>query len=111
MSVIVLFENLTSIFIFYSLFLSSSAINCKADKNGIHYMVFTRVILGNVEPLHCRSEQWHPSYEKYDSGVDDLDNPTHYVIWNMNMNTHIYLECVVNFRIPPGAEGTLQSVY
>ncbi|XP_004241757.1 inactive poly [ADP-ribose] polymerase RCD1-like [Solanum lycopersicum] len=84
---------------------SKSAINCDADENGVHYMVFARVILGNMEPLHCGSEQWHPSDEKYDSGVDDLENPTHYVIWNMNLNTHIYPVCVVSFRIPPGAEG------
>ncbi|XP_055829855.1 inactive poly [ADP-ribose] polymerase RCD1-like isoform X1 [Solanum dulcamara] len=84
---------------------SKSAINCDADKNGVHYMVFTRVILGNVEPLHCGSEQWHPSDEKYDSGVDDLENPTHYVVWNMNLNTHIYPECVLSFRIPPVAKG------
>lgn len=73
-------------------------------------MVFARVILGNMEPLHCGSEQWHPSDEKYDSGVDDLENPTHYVIWNMNLNTHIYPVCVVSFRIPPGAEGNLHFV-
>ncbi|CAN4099791.1 unnamed protein product [Withania somnifera] len=84
---------------------SKSAVNCDVDENGIRYMVLTRVILGNVEPLHCRSEQCHPSDEKYDSGVDDLENPTHYVVWNMNMYTHIYPECVVNFRIPPRAEG------
>ncbi|XP_060212606.1 inactive poly [ADP-ribose] polymerase RCD1-like isoform X1 [Lycium barbarum] len=84
---------------------SKSAINCDVDENGVHYMVFTRVILGNVEPLHWGSEQCHPSDEKYDSGVDDLENPTFYVVWNMNMNTHIYPEYVVSFRIPPGAEG------
>ncbi|KAH0664219.1 hypothetical protein KY284_029150 [Solanum tuberosum] len=84
---------------------SKSAINCDADENDVHYMVFARVILGNMEPLHCGSEQWHPSDEKYDSGVDDLENPTHYVVWNMNLNTHIYPVCVVSFRIPPRAEG------
>ncbi|KAL3334970.1 hypothetical protein AABB24_031280 [Solanum stoloniferum] len=84
---------------------SKSAINYDADENGVHYMVFARVILGNVEPLLCGSEQWHPSDEKYDSGVDDLENPTHYVVWNMNLNTHIYPVCVVSFKIPPEAEG------
>lgn len=70
-------------------------------------MVFTRVILGNVEPLHCGSEQCHPSDEKYDSGVDDLKNPTQYVVWEMNMYTHIYPEFIVGFRIPPRAAGNL----
>ncbi|KAK4375194.1 hypothetical protein RND71_005871 [Anisodus tanguticus] len=85
---------------------SKSAINCDVDENGVHSLVFTRVILGNVEPLHWGSEQCHPSDEKYDSGVDHLENPTYYVVWNMNMNTHIYPEYVVSFRIPPGAEGS-----
>ncbi|OIT02517.1 PREDICTED: inactive poly [ADP-ribose] polymerase RCD1-like [Nicotiana attenuata] len=84
---------------------SKSAINCDVDENGIRYMVFTRVILGNVELLNSRSEQCCPIDENYDSGVDDLENPTCYVVWNMNMNTHIYPEYVVSFRIPPGAEG------
>uniref|UniRef100_A0A1S4CJF0 Inactive poly [ADP-ribose] polymerase RCD1 isoform X1 n=1 Tax=Nicotiana tabacum TaxID=4097 RepID=A0A1S4CJF0_TOBAC len=84
---------------------SKSAINCDVDENGIRYMVFTRVILGNVELLNSRSEQCCPTDENYDSGVDDLENPTCYVVWNMNMNAHIYPEYVVSFRIPPGAEG------
>ncbi|KAF3621996.1 putative transcription factor KAN2-like [Capsicum annuum] len=84
---------------------SKSAINCDVEENGIRYMVFTRVILGNVEPLHWGSEQCHPSDEKYDSGVDDLKNPTQYVVWEMNMYTHIYPEFIVGFRIPPRAAG------
>lgn len=70
-------------------------------------MVLCRVILGNEELLHFGSHQSYPSNERYDSGVDDLESPTHYTVWNMNMNTHIYPEYVVSFRMSSGAEGVL----
>lgn len=70
-------------------------------------MVLCRVILGNEELLHFGSEQSYPSNEKYDSGVDDLESPTYYTVWNMNMNTHIYPEYVVSFKMSSGAEGVL----
>ncbi|XP_059275618.1 inactive poly [ADP-ribose] polymerase RCD1 isoform X1 [Lycium ferocissimum] len=84
---------------------SKSAAGCDIDENGVRYMVLCRVILGNEELLHFGSKQSHPSNEKYDSGVDDLESPTYYTVWNMNMNTHIYPEYVVSFRMSSGAEG------
>ncbi|MCE3216410.1 hypothetical protein HAX54_006373 [Datura stramonium] len=84
---------------------SKSAASCDIDENGIRYMVLCRVILGNEELLHFGSKQSHPSNEKYDSGVDDLESPTYYTVWNMNMNTHIYPEYVVSFRMSSVAEG------
>ncbi|XP_055821000.1 inactive poly [ADP-ribose] polymerase RCD1-like isoform X2 [Solanum dulcamara] len=84
---------------------SKSAASCDIDENGIRYMVLCRVILGNEELLHFGSEQSYPSNEKYDSGVDDLESPTYYTVWNMNMNTHIYPEYVVSFKMSSGAEG------
>ncbi|CAN4128111.1 unnamed protein product [Withania somnifera] len=84
---------------------SKSVASCDIDENGIRYMVLCRVVLGNEELLRFGSEQSYPSNEKYDSGVDDLESPTYYTIWNMNMNTHIYPEYVVSFRMSSGAEG------
>ncbi|XP_009597260.1 inactive poly [ADP-ribose] polymerase RCD1-like isoform X1 [Nicotiana tomentosiformis] len=84
---------------------SKSAASCDVDENGVRYMVLCRVILGNEELLHFGTKQSHPSDEKYDSGVDDLENPTYYTVWNMNMNTHIYPEYVVSFRMSSGAQG------
>lgn len=72
----------------------------------MQHILLCRVILGNVELLHSGSQQSHPSSEKFDSGVDDLENPSHYIIWHMNMNTHIYPEYVVSFRMPPVNKGT-----
>ncbi|KAJ8529032.1 hypothetical protein K7X08_035867 [Anisodus acutangulus] len=84
---------------------SKSAAGCDTDKNGVRYMVLCCVILGNEELLYFGSKQSHLSNEKYDSGVDDLESPTYYTVWNMNMNTHIYPEYVVSFRMSSGAEG------
>ncbi|XP_022860735.1 inactive poly [ADP-ribose] polymerase RCD1-like [Olea europaea var. sylvestris] len=83
----------------------ASASYCDIDENGVQHMLLCRVILGNMEPLHPESQQWHPSDEIYDNGVDDLKNPSHYIVWNMNLNTHIYPEYVVSFRVSPGLEG------
>ncbi|KAL2545463.1 Inactive poly [ADP-ribose] polymerase RCD1 [Forsythia ovata] len=83
----------------------ASASYCDVDENGVQHMVLCRVILGNTELLLPGSQQWHPSDEIYDNGVDDLKNPSHYIVWNMNLNTHIYPEYVISFRVSPGAEG------
>lgn len=82
-----------------------SASYCDIDENGVGHMVFCRVILGNMEPVRPGSAQFHPSSENFDSGVDDLQNPSHYIVWNMNMNTHIYPEYVISFKMSEGATG------
>ncbi|XP_031374642.1 inactive poly [ADP-ribose] polymerase RCD1-like isoform X2 [Punica granatum] len=76
-----------------------SAKYCDVDEKGIRHMVYCRVIMGNMEHVHRGSKQFHPSSEEFDSGVDDLQNPTHYVVWTMNVNTHIYPEFVISFKL------------
>ncbi|KAA8533905.1 hypothetical protein F0562_031422 [Nyssa sinensis] len=85
----------------------TSASYCDIDENGVRHMIFCRVIMGNMELIHPGSEQFHPTSEDFDSGVDDLQNPRHYIVWNMNMNTHIYPEYVVSFTVTSDAEGFL----
>ncbi|KAF5947262.1 hypothetical protein HYC85_013219 [Camellia sinensis] len=85
----------------------TSASNCDVDENGIQHMVFCHVIQGNMELVHPGSRQFHPSSENFDSGVHDLQNPSHYIVWNMNMSTHIYLEYVVSFKTSHSAEEAL----
>lgn len=82
-----------------------SANYCDVDENGVRHVVLCRVILGKVELVRHGSEQFHPSSENFDSGVDDLENPNHYIVWNMNVGTHIYPEYVVSFKISHSAEG------
>ncbi|XP_058224500.1 inactive poly [ADP-ribose] polymerase RCD1-like isoform X3 [Rhododendron vialii] len=84
-----------------------SASYCDVDENGVRHVVLCRVILGKVELVRHGSEQFHPSSENFDSGVDDLENPNHYIVWNMNVGTHIYPEYVVSFKISHSAEGAI----
>lgn len=83
----------------------SSVSYCDVDENGERHLVFCRVILGSLELLYPGSQQYHPSNEQFDSGVDDLEKPSQYVVWNMNMNSHIYPEYVVSFKLSPASEG------
>ncbi|XP_022965352.1 inactive poly [ADP-ribose] polymerase RCD1 [Cucurbita maxima] len=78
-----------------------SASHCDIDDNGVQHLVFCRVILGNLELLHPGSRQFHPSSKDFDCGVDNLKEPTYYVVWRMNMCTHIYPESVVSFKVAP----------
>ncbi|KAG7638584.1 Poly(ADP-ribose) polymerase catalytic domain [Arabidopsis thaliana x Arabidopsis arenosa] len=82
-----------------------SARYCDIDDNGVRHMVLCRVIMGNMEPLRGDNTQYFTGGEEYDNGVDDVESPKHYLIWNMNMNTHIYPEFVVSFKLSiPNAE-------
>lgn len=71
------------------------------DEKGVRCMVLCRVILGNMEVVLPWSKQFYPSNECFDSGVDNVENPNHYVVWNMNMNTHIIPEYTVIFKMSP----------
>ncbi|KAF8101721.1 hypothetical protein N665_0201s0045 [Sinapis alba] len=87
-----------------------SATHCDTDENGVRYMVLCRVIMGSMEPLGGDRAQFFTGGEEYDNGVDNVSNPKHYVVWNMNMNTHVYPEFVVSFKLSiPNAEGNLLS--
>ncbi|KAL8208383.1 hypothetical protein R6Q57_007795 [Mikania cordata] len=83
----------------------NSASICDVDEKGVRCMVLCRVILGNMELVLPGSKQFYPSDESFDSGVDNLDNPNHYVVWNTNMNSHIYPEYAVSFKLSPIAGG------
>ncbi|RHN44305.1 putative poly(ADP-ribose) polymerase, catalytic domain-containing protein [Medicago truncatula] len=83
------------------------SLSCDEDGNGIKHMFLCRVIMGNMELLRPSSKQLRPSDCEYDNGVDDIQCPKCYVVWNMNMNTHIYPEFVVSFKSPLGFEGNV----
>lgn len=68
-------------------------------------MILCRVIMGKTELLYPGSKQFHPSSEEFDSGVDDLQNPRRYIIWNMNSNSHVYPEYVLSFKVSSKAQG------
>ncbi|CAJ1931086.1 unnamed protein product [Sphenostylis stenocarpa] len=87
----------------------TSARYCDVDENGGRYLVLCRVIMGNMEILRPGTGQFQPSSCEYDNGVDDIQCPRNYVVWTMNMNTHIYPEFVVSFKVSFDAEGLFRG--
>ncbi|KAJ8499739.1 hypothetical protein OPV22_010291 [Ensete ventricosum] len=80
------------------------------DENGVVHMMLCRVIMGNMELIRMGSMQHQPSHENFDSGVDDLQSPNHYIIWDLKMHTHIYAEYVVTLNLPTNAkEGLIRE--
>lgn len=69
-------------------------------------MMLCRVILGNVEAVLSGSKQFQPTNESFDNGVDDLQNPKNYIIWDANVHKHIYAEYAAVVKIPPVTNGT-----
>lgn len=86
-----------------------SAKYCDVDENGVRHMVFCRVIMGSMECVEPGSAQMQPSRQEFDSGVDDIENPVHYVVWTINVNTHIYPEFVVSFKVPTNIQGNVSA--
>jgi hypothetical protein len=80
------------------------------DENGIVHMMLCRVVMGNVEIVRHGSKQHQPSSEYFDSGVDDLKNPQHYIVWDMNLNSHVYSEFVVTIKLPSKSKGNLSQL-
>eukprot|EP00250_Pteridium_aquilinum_P012483 c20755_g1_i3 orf=490-1896(+) len=78
-----------------------SAVYSDVDENGEQHMVLCRVITGNMEQVQQGSEQFHPTSEDYDIGVDDICNPKRYVVWSTHMNTHILPEYIISFKLAP----------
>ncbi|GLJ19403.1 hypothetical protein SUGI_0349930 [Cryptomeria japonica] len=78
-----------------------SAVYSDIDKNGEQHMLLCRVILGNTEVVIPGTRQCHPSNEDFDSGIDDIIDPTRYIVWSTHMNTHILPEYVVSFKVSP----------
>uniref|UniRef100_A0A1D1Z3Y0 Inactive poly [ADP-ribose] polymerase RCD1 n=1 Tax=Anthurium amnicola TaxID=1678845 RepID=A0A1D1Z3Y0_9ARAE len=77
------------------------------DENGIVHMVLCRVILGKLECVSPGSKQFQPSSESYDNGIDNFQNPNYYVIWNMQVSSHVFPEYVVSFRVPAKGKESL----
>lgn len=68
------------------------------DHAGEGHVVLCRVIVGNPEQVDVGSPRCHPSGDEFDSGVDDLEKPSWYIVWGTRMNTHILPEFVVSFK-------------
>ncbi|KAL5749599.1 hypothetical protein ACOSP7_024202 [Xanthoceras sorbifolium] len=75
------------------------------DKDGLRHLLLCRLVLGKTEVVHPGSEQYHPSSEEFDSGVDNLTVPKKYIVWCTNMNTHILPEYIISFKAPSTLNG------
>ncbi|KAK4844842.1 hypothetical protein QYF36_025046 [Acer negundo] len=75
------------------------------DEDGMRHLLLCRLILGKTEVVHPGSDQYHPSSEEFDSGVDNLTMPKKYVVWCTNMNTHILPEYIISFKAPSALDG------
>lgn len=69
-------------------------------------MMLCRVIMGNVEVVLPGSKQFQPSNGSFDNGVDDLQNPQNYIVWDANVHKHIYAEYAVIVQAPLVTNGT-----
>ncbi|XP_057453038.1 inactive poly [ADP-ribose] polymerase RCD1-like [Lotus japonicus] len=88
----------------------ASARHCDIDKNGVRHLVLCRVIMGNMELLHPDINQFQPSSPEYDNGVDSIQCPRYYIVWSMNINTHIYPEFIVSFKASRDFEGHFYGI-
>ncbi|XP_060168971.1 probable inactive poly [ADP-ribose] polymerase SRO3 [Lycium barbarum] len=71
------------------------------DKDGLRHLLICSVVLGKVEVVTPGSGQFQPSSEDLDSGVDNLLSPRKYIVWSCHLNTHIFPEFIVSFRVSP----------
>jgi hypothetical protein len=78
-----------------------SAIYADNDENGEQHVVLCKVVLGACELVAYGSDQFHPSSEEFDTGVDDSVSPRRLIVWSTHMNTHILPLYIVSFRLPP----------
>ncbi|KAM7269055.1 hypothetical protein ACFE04_024552 [Oxalis oulophora] len=72
--------------------------SAKFDEDGVRHMLLCRVILGNSEIVLPGSNQYYPSSDKFDSGVDSLTDPSRYIIWTPFVNSHVFPHYVVSFK-------------
>ena len=76
-----------------------SAGYARANASGHKYMIQTRVITGEwcqgTQQLHAAPYKTAAQTEQYDSVVDDVNNPTIYVVFN---DASAYPEYIVKFQ-------------
>ncbi|XP_042410747.1 probable inactive poly [ADP-ribose] polymerase SRO3 [Zingiber officinale] len=64
------------------------------------HMVLCKIIVGRPEKVEAGSEQYHRSSDEFDIGVDNVANPRRYVVWSTLMNTHVFADAIVSYKIP-----------
>ncbi|XP_038716173.1 probable inactive poly [ADP-ribose] polymerase SRO3 [Tripterygium wilfordii] len=72
----------------------------EVDDRGELHIMMCRVILGNVEKVQAGSRQSHPSSVDFDTGADDPQKPTLYVVWPTDVSRHIFPEVILSLKCP-----------
>ncbi|KAI6684530.1 hypothetical protein NL676_030443 [Syzygium grande] len=67
------------------------------DEDGLRHLLLCRAILWKSKLVSHGSEQFHPSLEQYDSGVDDLSSLRRFIVWSTHVNTHVLPEYIISF--------------
>jgi hypothetical protein len=74
------------------------------EEDGLIRMILCRVIMGNMESLVLNSKQFQPTNDTFDGGVDNLQSPNYYVIWDTDLEKRILPEYVVTIKVPEKAK-------
>ncbi|CAI5996577.1 unnamed protein product [Closterium sp. NIES-64] len=63
-----------------------------ADSEGRKHMLLCRVALGSMEAIPFGSSQQRPSSLRFDTGADNVNDPSRYVVWEEDVNDlHNYI--------------------
>lgn len=77
----------------------NGVLSSELDEKGLRHILLCRVILGKMEVIPRGSKQFHPTSLEFDSGVDNLCKPSRYTVWSCYMNSHIFVDYIVSFRV------------
>lgn len=66
-----------------------SVLSAPVDADGLRHVVVCRVILGSTETIVPGSTQSAPSSGEFDSGVDNQQAPSKYIIWYPDVKTNV----------------------
>ncbi|KAF9662330.1 hypothetical protein SADUNF_Sadunf18G0041700 [Salix dunnii] len=70
------------------------------DENGLRHTLLCFVEMGKMELIRAGSKQIYPSSVEFDSGVDNLEDPSRLVVWSAYMNSFILPIYIVSFKAP-----------
>lgn len=76
----------------------TSAEFAMADNEGRKHMLLCEVALGSVEAVPFGSSQRRPSSLRFDTGADNVANPSRYVVWEEDVNDLVFPTHLVSFR-------------
>ncbi|ONK62276.1 uncharacterized protein A4U43_C07F2240 [Asparagus officinalis] len=80
-------------------------------KDGLNHMVICRVILGSTETILPGSRQLGSSSGDFDSGVDNQQAPSKYIVWYPDVKTHVLPLYTVTVKMDLNSRGLQRKLY